>query len=333
MMMRILPKLLKLIKENKKFLIVSHINPEGDAIGSSIALALGLKKLGKYVYVLNKNPVPEILKFLPRSDLINTRVPRTNFDVLFLVDCSTLERTGFSASGGSDQGGKKLKAKATAIIDHHLTTGKDRNPLSMIDPEASATGELVYKLLNALNVPLDRKIATNLYAAILTDTGGFRYSNTGIESLSIASKLIEAGANTSEIIKEIYETIPFRCMKLLAFTLSTLEKEGKIAWVTITQRMFKNTNTTAEDTENFADHPRKVKGVEVGVLFREDRRNSYKISLRSKGKVNVADIARAFGGGGHASAAGCNLRGPLPEVRKKVLNAVRNAIKTVMSNA
>lgn len=326
-MMRISPKLLKLIKENKSFLIMSHINPEGDAIGSSIALALGLKKLGKYVYILSKTPLPDILKFLPHSDLINTKIPSMNFDVLFLIDCNTIERTGFSAPGGSDRGGKNLTAKATVVIDHHLTTREDKRHISWIDPKVSATGELIYRLLSVLHVSIDKKIATNLYTAILTDTGGFRYSNTSVESLRIASKLIEAGANTWEITKEVYENIPLKCLRLLTLTLSTLEKKGKIAWITVTQHMFKKTNTSAQDTEDFADYPRKIKGVEVGVFFREEGKNSYKISFRSKGMVNVADIAKTFGGGGHANAAGCRLNGSLSEIKKKILKAVRKAIK------
>ncbi len=320
-MMRVPSKLLSLMKTNKNFLIVSHINPEGDAVGSSIALALGLKKLGKNVFILSKNHVPQILKFLPHSDLITTRVPSMNFDVLLLIDCNDMKRTGFT----------HLRAKTTAVIDHHLTTRKNKNCVSMIDPHASATGALIYKLLNTLHVPIDKKIATNLYTAIFTDTGGFRYSNTDVESLRTASMLIEAGASTWEITKEIYETTPLRCMKLLALTLSTLEKKGKVAWITVTRRMFRKTNTSVQDTEDFADHPRKIKGAEVGILFREEGKKSYKVSLRSKGKVNVADIAASFGGGGHASAAGCMLEGTLQEVQGKVLKAVRKKIKNKIS--
>jgi phosphoesterase RecJ-like protein len=246
-----------------------------------------------------------------------------NFDVLFLIDCNTIERTGFSAPGGS----KNLTAKATVVIDHHLTTREDKRHISWIDPKVSATGELIYRLLSVLHVSIDKKIATNLYTAILTDTGGFRYSNTSVESLRIASKLIEAGANTWEITKEVYENIPLKCLRLLTLTLSTLEKKGKIAWITVTQHMFKKTNTSAQDTENFADYPRTIKGVEVGVFFREEGKNLYKASLRSKGMVNVADIAKTFGGGGHANAAGCKLNGSLPEIKKKILKAVRKAIK------
>lgn len=322
MTMKSLNKLQKLIKENEKFLIVSHINPEGDAIGSCIALALGLKKMRKSVYILSKDPVPDILKFLPHSDLINTKKPSINFDVLILVDCNTIERTGLSSLGG-----KNIKIKATAIIDHHSTISPDKRHIIWVDSKASATGELIYKFLKALRIPIDKKIATNLYTAILTDTGGFQYSNTSVESVRIASDLIEAGAEPWKIAKEVYESISLNCLRLLSQMLLTLEKRGKIAWVTVTRLMFKKTNTCAQDTENFVDYPRKVKGVEVAVLFREKAKSRYKVSLRSKGKVNVADIAKTFGGGGHVSAAGCVVNGSLTEVKKKVLKAVRNAIK------
>ncbi len=327
MTMKTLNKIQKLIKENKKFLIVSHINPEGDAIGSCIALALGLKKMRKSAYILSKDPVPDILKFLPHSNLINTKKPSINFDVLILVDCNTIERTGFSALSGTAPGGKNIKVKATAIIDHHLTTNRDKRHIIWVDSKASAAGELIYKLLKALRIPIDKKIAANLYTAILTDTGGFRYSNTSVESVRIASDLIEAGAEPWKIAKEVYESISLNCLRLLSQMLPTLEKRGKIAWVTVTRLMFKKTNTCAQDTENFVDYPRKVKGIEVAVFFRENAKNRYKVSLRSKGKVNVADIAKTFGGGGHASAAGCVVNGSLTEVKKKVLKTVRNAIK------
>lgn len=325
---RILSKLLELIKENKSFLIVSHINPEGDAIGSSIALALCLKKINKSVYILNKEPVPDTLRFLPSSDLISQKIPVKTFDVVFVIDCHTLERTGL----------KSLHAKTAVIIDHHIPSRNvtssmfhTQQLIRWIDPEASATGELIYKLLNFLHVPLDKKMATNLYTSLYTDTGGFRYRNTTPESLEIASKLVALGADPWEITKEVYECLPFNRLKLLAMSLSTLEKAGKMACVTVTQNMFKNTKTSVQDTENFVDFPRKIKDIEVAVLFREGGKNSYKVSLRSKGKVNVANIAKKFGGGGHAMAAGCTLKGSLLEVKDKVLKVVRKAIKNKKS--
>lgn len=320
--MKVPLKLKNIIRDNGTFLIVSHMNPEADAIGSCIGLALGLKKLGKNVHILGKDPLPSFLKFLPRSDLFKTRKPSMEFDVLCVVDCNTPERTGL----------KGLSAENTIIIDHHIPSPHltrhmfQSNSIALfIDKNASAAGELVYKTLHSLRVPFDSDIATNLYASIYSDTGGFRYSNTNPESLMISSALIKAGANPWEVTKELYESIPLKRLQLLTLMLSTLEKQGSTAWVTIRREMYKKTGTSVEDTDDFVNYPRKVKGVEVAVLFREDEKDVYKVSLRSKGKVNVAEIAQSFGGGGHANAAGCRLKGTFPKVKKKVFQAIKTA--------
>jgi len=198
---------------------------------------------------------------------------------------------------------------------------------SLIVPEAAAAGELIYRFLTALKVKIDRTMATNLYAALLVDTGGFRYSNTSATSLEIAAQLVKAGARPWDISKEIYESVPFNAMKLLGHSLATIEQKDGVAWITTSATMFKKTGTTAEDSEDFVNFPRKVNDIEVALFFRENKKNSYKISLRSKGKVDVQKIAKTFGGGGHAPAAGCKVSGSLKEVQRKVLTAVRKAIK------
>ena len=322
---KISSKLKNVIKQNQSFLIVGHVNPEGDSLGSSLALALGLKKLGKKdICVLSKDPVPEILEFLPSSKTVRQKPPRKKFDVVFLIDCNELERTGFNG----------FNAVQTAIIDHHVLppdAGKSGFYKSLaaclIDTGAAAAGVLVYKVLTALKVPITRNMATNLYAAILTDTGGFRYSNASSESLKIASSLVEAGAKPWDISKEVYESVPFKSMKLLGRSLSTVERNDGIVWMTTTGNMLRNTGTGAEDCEDFVNFPRKVRGVEVAVYFREDKKNQFKLSLRSKGKVDVQKIAKSFGGGGHVAAAGCKINGTLKEVQNKVFRAVRKAIK------
>lgn len=322
---KISSKLLNVIRQNKSFIIVGHINPEGDAIGSILALALGLKKMGKKdICILSKDGVPEILKFLPSSKLIKQAPPKKEYDVLVIADCNTLQRTGF----------KDLRAKKTVIIDHHIPPDDAseselyRNlSASVIDPGAAATGILIYKLLSALKVSIDINIATNLYAALLVDTGGFRYSNTSPEALKIACHLIQAGAKPWSIAKELYESIPFKSMKLLGLSLATLDKKDGIAWINTTSEMFNKTGTTPEDSEDFVDFPRKVKGIEAAVFFREDEKNVFKLSLRSKGKANVEKIAKSFGGGGHFAAAGCKIKGTLKEVQKKVFAAIRKEIK------
>jgi phosphoesterase RecJ-like protein len=317
--------LLELIIQSGSFIIAGHINPEGDSIGSSLALALGLKKLGKSdITVLSRDSVPDNLKFLPEARIIKRTAPRRKVDLALLVDCNSLERTGF----------KKFNAASTAIIDHHvLPPNADKMDFystlgaQLIDSSAAATGLLIYKVLFSLKVPLDKDIATNLYTAILVDTGGFRYSNVSPESLKTASHLVEAGASPWDITKELYESVPFEGLKLLGLSLSSLEKKDGVAWISTTEEMFRQTHTAAEDCEDFVDFPRKVKGVEVAIFFRQAEEHMFKLSLRSKGKVDVQKIARHFGGGGHAAAAGCRVRGTLEEVQQKVLKVVRKAIK------
>jgi phosphoesterase RecJ-like protein len=318
-------KLVNVIKNSKSFLIAGHINPEGDSIGSSLALALGLKKMdNKNVTVLSRDPVPEVLRFLPSAGLIRQKPPRKACDVLIIVDCNTMERTGFDS----------LPAKTIAILDHHvLPAGTAQSTFyksvaaHVIDPNAAAAGILVYKLLSDLRITIDKRIATNLYTALLVDTGGFRYSNTSAEALRIACHLVEAGARPWDIAKEVYENTPYKSMRLLGLSLSTIEKKGDIAWMTSTQNMFVKTGTKAEDAEDFVDYPRKVKGTKVAVYFRQDSKKAFKLSLRSKGNVDVQKIAKSFGGGGHKAAAGCKVNGTLDEVQKKVFAAARKAIK------
>lgn len=321
--MKIPAKLISLINESSDILISCHLNPDGDAVGASTALAIGLKQSGKNVHIVNRDSVPENLKFLPSSELFSQGVPDREVDLLFIVDCNTIDRTGL----------KNLRAKNTVIIDHHIMPdnaddlwNSDTLEQSMVYPNAAASGEIVFRVLNELGVTIDKDIATNLYTTLLFDTGGFRYANTTPESLEIASSLVAAGAEPWWITKELYESVPYNAMRLLASAYSTLEREGEMAWITVTQEMLRETGTTSEDTENFVDHPRKIKGVGVAIFFREDTDNICKVSLRSKGGLDVQKIAASFGGGGHAPAAGCSISAPLAEAQEKVLNAVREAL-------
>jgi phosphoesterase RecJ-like protein len=323
--MKVPNKLLKLIRDASDFLVVTHIKPEGDAIGSALALALGLKKMGKRVCLVDRDPVPYFLRFLPASHLFRQTPPRRFFEVLLLLDCNTPERAGFKEG---------LRAEKTGIIDHHIlrknvpgSTINSSVQVNYIDPEAAATGVLVYKILRALKVTLDERIATNLYTAILVDTGGFRYSNTNSESLRIGSLLVDAGARPWAITKELYENSRINSVRLLALALSTVVIKDGVAWMSVTEDMLDKTGSSSDDTEDFVNYPRGLQGVEVAAFFREDGSGFCKVSLRSKGRVNVAKVAEGFGGGGHAAAAGCRLKGSLVNVQKKVLTAVRRAVR------
>lgn len=308
-------ELIDLIRNNEHFCIAAHERPEGDAIGATVALGLGLRKAGKTVYLFNKDGTPEGLRFLPYSEDISTVKPSRAFDALIIVDCNSLKRVGVDG----------FNAKRVAVIDHHLSES-GYGDIRWIDSHAVATGELIYKLFQALSIEIDKDIAVNLYTSIFTDTGGFKYSNTKPDTLRIASDLMETGINTWAIVRALYENVPFRRLKLLSLALQTLEKNDSVAWLTVTTTMYGETGAKSEDTEEFVNYARSIQGVEVGVFFREVKQGLYKISLRSKETVNVAAIAETYGGGGHFNASGCTVEGSLEEVQAKILAAVQHAL-------
>jgi phosphoesterase RecJ-like protein len=307
------------LNTSSSILISVHRNPDGDAIGSQLALMLALEKQGKTVTAHNLDPVPHIYEFLPSSGRItHGQVPAQQFDAFVVLD-SEPDRTGlFNGSWPA----------ATLInIDHHLTNPRQW-PLTWLVPDATATGELVYRLIEALGVPLDESIALCLYTCIFTDTGSFRYSNTTPESMRMAAKLIDAGANPWLVTEHVYESFAFRRIKLLGHVLSGMErsKDGRIAWVLVSDDLYRATGTTAEDTDNFVNFVRSVKGVEVAVLFRQTGPERYKISLRSKGRVDLSKVAKTLGGGGHRNAAGGVVDGPFSVVRDRVLSGVNQEL-------
>ena len=312
-----LEKVIKCIKENKRFLITTHVNPEGDAIGSSIALALILKKLGKKVVVCNTDPVPMNMQFLPYSKKIKQEKTIENrFDAMFVLDCGNKDRVGLFKNGAMPS------PPPIVNIDHHITNEKF-GYINYIDAKATATGDIIYRLAKALKVKIDKNIATAIYTTLLTETGSFRYSNTNSGILRVSAELIDTGINPWRIGQQIYETNTFQRLKLLGMLLDEMEIDstGKIAWVTITSAHYAATSTTVEDVEDFINFPRSVKGVEIAILFRESKEDLYKISFRSRGTIDVTRLALKFGGGGHKYAAGCTVKGSLNEVKEKVLHA------------
>jgi phosphoesterase RecJ-like protein len=310
-----LESLKKLVHHNQSFCIASHINPEYDAIGSTVALGLGLKKLGKSIYLFNKDGVPDAVAFLPSSNLVTSVVPEQTFDVLFIVDCGGIDRIGVNT----------IKAHKVAIIDHHIPTS-EQGDVRWIDPQAGAAGELIYLFLRYINVRIDNDMALNLYTSIFTDTGGCRYSNTTAQTMRILADLLEQGVDTEKLNEALYESLPLRRLKLLGHSLSHLQKEGPISWLTVTQETYRETGAIPEDTESLVNYPRMIKDVTVALLFRELEKDTFKVSLRSKGSINVTDIASIFGGGGHRNAAGCTVHGSIEDVQKKVLAAVREVV-------
>lgn len=306
-------------------LISTHKSPDGDALGSQLGLMLALEKMGKTVIAHNLDPVPAIYRFLPQNERIRTgKSVQGRYDAYVVVDADP-SRTGLFD--------KVYPADILINIDHHITNPLDW-PLTWLDTAASAAGEMVFQLIRGLGVPIDREIALCLYSAIFTDTGSFRYSNTSPECMRIAATLIEAGADPWLVTENVYESFSFPRLKLLGAVIANMERSGngRTAWVVVTDELYQQTGTTSEDTDNFVNFVRSAKGVEVAVLFRQTGSAQYKISMRSKGRVDLSGLAQSFGGGGHKNAAGSVLDGTIEEVKKRVLGEVEKTIAAQLGN-
>lgn len=318
-------KVIEEIKRLNKFLVVSHVSPEGDAVGSLLGLALALRSLGKDVTAYLEDPVPELFRFLPGADtVVHSLDGHGPFDATFAVDCGQRERLG--------KGFVDLKGPGIVInIDHHATNDSFGD-LNVIVPEASAAGELVYDLCVEAAIPITREIAVNLYVAIHTDTGSFRYSSSTPESFAKAGELVRAGADPWDISVRVYENHPAKKFKLLGLVLSTLdviEVDGTgstVATVSVSLDMFRDTGSEKDLADGFVNYARAVEGVEVGILFREAAPLKYKVSLRSKGRIDVAVVAEAFGGGGHRNAAGFMASGTIEDVKARVVGVIKEKI-------
>lgn len=311
-------EILAAISSGNKFFITAHVRLDGDALGSELALYLMLKDLGKEVVICNQDPTPEHYRFLPAAEQIVHHVDRIEeYDVGLILDCSELERVGNISLDIA-------KIKTLINIDHHVSNdGFSR--LKLLDPKASSTGELLYRLMRKMHVKMTKDICTNLYAAILTDTGGFRYSNTRHETLRAAGDLLEGGADPQWISENIYESDSPAKLKLLSKVMETLDMnlELKTASMVVTFEHLRQTGATMDHTDGFVDIPRTVKGVDIAMLYSQTGEKQFKLSLRSKGHINVEKIARRFGGGGHINAAACRIDGNIETIKSQVLDAVK----------
>lgn len=314
-----LTEVISVLREKKSFVITGHVSPEGDVIGSGMALALALRDMGKKAEVVNRDPIPQQLLFLPHEGLFTRQKAITQTaDALIVVDSGSFERTGYI----------RPTAIPTVInIDHHITNPSFGN-INWVVPTAMATGEMIYDLLKTIGAPITPPIATCIYTALITETGSFRFVNTTSRALQIAGEMIERGADPFRIATALFEANTAGRLKLLAEVLMMMEvsADERVAWIQVTQAQLRKTGTTFEDTEDFVTYPRSIEKVEVAVFFRETAPEQYKISFRSQGKVDVALLAKRWGGGGHTYAAGCTLGGPWEKVKEGVLTLVQEAI-------
>ena len=313
-------KIVAAIEKHRSFLLTSHINPDGDGIGSELALYHALKRLGKEVVIANKDALPADYDFLPGAEQIKTpQALEGSFEVLIVLDCGNLKRVG--AFDPAD-------FALTINIDHHYTN-QSFGDLDWFLPEAACTGELVFELIGELGVAVDERIATCLYTALLTDTGSFRYANTRAQSFRLAARLLDCGADPAAVSSAVYERMSLARMRLLGEALKTLElhEQGKIASMVVSRAMFARCQAQPADTEDFVNYPRAIEGVRIALFLRELETDFYKGSLRSKVKVDVARVAEKFNGGGHFHAAGFRVRGRLPEVKRQIISELKAALE------
>lgn len=313
-------KIIAEIAANSTFLVTTHEGPDGDAVGSSLALGNYLRKLGKDVTVYFKDPVPDIYAFLPLSDSVVHAIPDRDFDVCFVLDVGEFRRAG-EALAGFTRIGEFIN------IDHHLLCDRF-GTINMIDAEAAATGVLIYRIIKGAGHDPDYDTALCIYVAVITDTGSFRYSNANKEAFMVAGDMVAAGVDAWFVSERLYESQPQKRLELLALALATLmvSPRGDVASITVLLDMYEKTGTDAEVTDGFVNYPRSIRGVEVAVFFREIKPGLFKVGFRSKGKVNVSALAAQFGGGGHHNAAGCNIAGLLEEVRRQVFSHLASAL-------
>lgn len=308
------------IRNHSTFIITSHENPDGDAVGSSLALASFLRKIGKDATVYLRDPLPEVYSFLPGAETVINRIPEAAFDVAFVLDVGEYRRTG-EAFCNFDKKGMLI------YLDHHLDCAEFAT-YNLIDPKAAATGVMVYRVINQYGYSFDLETALCLYVSIITDTGSYRYSNSNKEAFVISGEMIDCGINAWDVAEKLYESQPLSRLKLLAKCLPTLEmtSNGQVASITITLDMYADTAGDAELTDGFINYPRSVSGVEVSIFFRQLSEQQFKVGFRSKGKISVAEFASKLGGGGHHNAAGCTVDGTIEQVKSKVYSIVAAAL-------
>lgn len=309
------------MRRSKRILLASHVNPDGDAIGALIALALALEKSEKRTTMYNESPIPAVYRFLPAVNRIVSRIDRSApYDAVVILDCSSMERIGTLASETASLG-------VTVNIDHHPSNTRFGD-LHYVDTTACSTAEMVYRIVKALGVPMDRDISTAIYTGILTDTGSFRFANTNRTAFSICLEMTENGVDPYTVAQHVYGTYSIGRIKLLNLALDSIEiaDNGKLSFMMLTRHMLEETGTQPEDVDGMINYAKSIKDVKVAVLIQErakDRvsgdKNNFYVSLRSDGSIDVAALASSFGGGGHHRAAGFYAETTLTDLKGDIL--------------
>ncbi|MFQ5603145.1 MAG: bifunctional oligoribonuclease/PAP phosphatase NrnA [bacterium] len=318
-----LEKVKDCIRRGNRFVLTTHVNPDGDGLGSEAAMAAFLNELGKDVYIFNSGPVPANYRFLDSSNKMIVYKPHLHREILFSADyIIILDISDWNRLRKIGEDMRDLKTKKICI-DHHPPMEKFGD-INLINIEACSTGEIVYDLIKFCCAPISKTIAEALYTCIVTDTGSFKFSNTNARAYTISGELVEAGVNPQKIYQQIYEHQTKSKIKLFAYVLNNLhfEQNDRVVWVEVTQKVLEEIGAKSYETDGLADYPRVINGVEVSIMFIEKQKSRIKVSLRSSGNFVINGIAQKFGGGGHPFAAGVSIEGSLKEYRPKILEEV-----------
>jgi bifunctional oligoribonuclease and PAP phosphatase NrnA len=308
-----LQEILRQIEQRQRFLLTSHARPDGDAVGSALACSQILRSMGKEAEVVLRDGVPRIYQPLPFADTV-VAAERVNgrYGAAIILECDSIERTRLQG----------LEDRFLINIDHHVS-GRPFAHLNWIDPKAVATAELVYKLGREAGVKISADIATCLYTAVLTDTGSFMFEGTNEHTFALARELVLAGADPARCARNVYFGHSTAKLRLLGAALSNLHRDGSLAWIWVTRAQMEQVGAKDEDCEGLANYALSIHDVEVAVFFRELPDARFRVSLRSKGQLNVSTVAQHFGGGGHECASGCALDGPLSIAVSRVVEQLR----------
>jgi len=308
-----LAEVLKNIERRERFVLTSHARPDGDAIGSVLAFSQILRIMGKEAHVVLSDAVPRIYKPLPFSDtVLQATEVKGMYEAAIILECDSIQRTRL----------RGLEDRFLISIDHHIS-GRPFAHVNWIDPNACATGELVFRLAREAGVPISAQVATCLYTAVMADTGSFMFKGTNEHTFAVARELVLAGADPAACALSVYFSHPTAKMRLLGAALSNLHREGRLAWIWVTRNQMERCGAIEEDCEGLVNYALAIHGVEAAAFFRELADGRYRVSLRSKGKLNVAIVAERFGGGGHECASGCSLEGPLSAAVGQILTRLR----------
>lgn len=316
----LIDEFIDLIKSSNNIYLASHVQPDGDNIGSLLALGRALEKMNKDISIVKVDSIPKKFQFLPNMHFFQEPNIDEDIDLFIALDSGDMERLGVAKEIA-------LKSKKIVNIDHHITNN-NFGDLNIVSPLASSTGEIVYHIIKEMNIDIDEDIATCIYVAISTDTGSFMYDSTTMETHLIAADLLDKNIDLNKIIVNIYQSKTLEKTKLFIKSLNTLKifKNGKIAIVKTTQKMLNDCGASIEDAEGLVSFIRDIEGVEVACILKEIDKKEIKISLRSKKEVDVSKISLKFNGGGHKRAAGCTIYENIDDAKKIILKEIYNYI-------